>query len=167
MTAPTWDDLPQPVRDRVTADLAPIGPPAPVDGGFTPGVRVRIPTAGGGAAFIKAIPAHSGAASMYREEASANSVLPTRIGPELLSAWESDGWIVLVFDFVTGRHPDLAPGSPDLQPVLETIATTASPPAHWPPRRRSPPTRPSSPSTTVPGSPGRPSSTATCAPTTS
>jgi hypothetical protein len=120
VTTPTWNDLPTAVRARLENDLAPTGPAAPVAGGFTPGVRVQLP-ADDGAVFIKAIRAESGAADMYRAEAAANQALPAGIGPRLLTSFESDGWVVLAFDYITGRHPDLTPGSPDLQPVIDAI----------------------------------------------
>lgn len=120
MTTPTWDDLPTAVRARLENDLAPTGPAAPVAGGFTPGVRIQLPI-DEGAVFIKAIRSVSGAADMYRAEVAANRALPAGIGPQLLTSFESDGWVVLAFDFITGRHPDLTPGSPDLQPVIDAI----------------------------------------------
>ncbi|NUK02941.1 hypothetical protein HRW23_34520 [Streptomyces lunaelactis] len=126
MTTPTWDDLPTAVRARLENDLAPTGPAAPVAGGFTPGVRVQLPT-DDGTVFIKAIRSASGAADMYRAEAAANQVLPAGIGPQLLISFESDGWVVLAFDFLPGRHPDLTPGSPDLQPVIDAISRLHTP----------------------------------------
>ncbi|MEU1281270.1 hypothetical protein [Streptomyces sp. NPDC005805] len=126
MTNPTWDDLPAAVLARLETDLDPTGSTTPVPGGFTPGVRVRLPT-GGGAVFIKAVPAESGAAEMYRAEAAANGALPTGVGPRLLSSFEAAGWVVLVFDFLTGRHPDLTPGSPDLEPVLDAVSRLHAP----------------------------------------
>lgn len=120
MTTPTWDDLPTVVRARLENDLAPTGPAVPLAGGFTAGVRVHLPT-DDGAVFIKAIRSISGAADMYRAEAAANQALPSGIGPQLLTSFEDDGWVVLAFDFVTGRHPDLTPGSPDLQSVIDAI----------------------------------------------
>ncbi|MFG2333990.1 hypothetical protein ACGFMM_30835 [Streptomyces sp. NPDC048604] len=126
MTTQTWDDLPPAVRARLDGLVRPTGSAVPVIGGFTPGVRVRMPTRNG-AVFVKAIPSDSGAADMYRVEASANEVLPTGIGPRLLASFEADGWVTLAFDFIVGRHPDLAPGSADLQLVSETLSRLHEP----------------------------------------
>ncbi|MET7533504.1 hypothetical protein [Streptomyces goshikiensis] len=120
MTARYWNDLPASLRDRLTHDLATTGVPLPVTGGYTSGVRVRIDTARG-PVFVKAIPADDPAAEMYRTEMAAVRTLPAGIGPALLTAAESHGWIALAFDYVAGRHPDLAPGSPDLHTLTETL----------------------------------------------
>ncbi|MGH3799516.1 MAG: hypothetical protein ACRDTD_05150 [Pseudonocardiaceae bacterium] len=44
--------------------------------------------------------------------------------------WTADiaGWVVLAFDDIAGRHPQLSPGSPDIGPVVTTIAGRAGDP---------------------------------------
>lgn len=127
MTTRIWNDLPLTLRRRIADRLGGIGPAEPVAGGFTPGVRVRMPQADERAAFVKAIPAGDPAASMYRTEGVINRYLPAGAGPRLLCALEEDGWIVLSFDYAEGRNPDLSPGSPDLTPVLDSVAALQAP----------------------------------------
>lgn len=121
MNPPTWDDLPPTVRHTLTERFGATEPPTPVSGGFTAGVRIRLPAADG-PVFVKAIRADDTQAVMYRTEAAANAALPHGIGPLLLMSTEEDGWVTLVFEYVDGRHPDLSPGSPDLDAVMSSLA---------------------------------------------
>jgi Ser/Thr protein kinase RdoA (MazF antagonist) len=57
---------------------------------------------------------------MHRHEADVNPLLP-RVAPRLLWRAEAEGWLLLGFEHVAGRHIDLAPGSPDL-PMLADAA---------------------------------------------
>ncbi|TLQ42239.1 hypothetical protein [Streptomyces marianii] len=120
MTTSTWADLPTTVRLRLEDDLKPIGPPSLVADDFTPGLRVRFPT-DDGTVFVKAIRSDSGPAASYRTEAAVSKVLPAGISPQLLISLECDGWVALAFHFHAGRHADLTPGSPDLQPVVDAV----------------------------------------------
>ncbi|MFD3570474.1 phosphotransferase [Streptomyces sp. NPDC058667] len=127
MTTRTWDDLPPTLRRRITDQLAATGPAEPVAGGFTPGVRVQMPQDNGRAAFVKAIPAGDPLAGMYRTEAAINRTLPPGPRPRLLAELDEHDWVVLAFEHIEGRHPDLAPGSPDLPLVLDAVAALHPP----------------------------------------
>lgn len=122
MTLRPWNDLPGTLRGRLADRIGAVGPAEPVVGGFTPGVRVRVPVAEGRTVFVKAIPSDDPLASMYRTEGAVNRTLPPGVGPRLLTALDAEGWVVLVFDYTHGRHPDLSPGSPDLPRVMEAVA---------------------------------------------
>ncbi|MFB7411366.1 hypothetical protein ACFCZ2_29710 [Streptomyces sp. NPDC056202] len=123
MTTPTWDDLPPALRERIAGQLAVTGPAQPVAGGYTPGVRVRMPQADGRAAFVKAIRTTDPFAATYRTEAAINRALPQGPGPRLLADTDADGWVVLAFEHIDGRHPELTPGSPDLPLLLDAVTT--------------------------------------------
>lgn len=56
-----------------------------------------------------------------------NRTLPDGTGPQLLSERDEEGWIILAFTYIPRRHPDLAPGSPDLPAVLDTVAALHAP----------------------------------------
>ncbi|MEU6709791.1 hypothetical protein [Streptomyces wuyuanensis] len=120
VTTSTWEDVPTVVRIRLEHDLKPIGPPSLAAGDFAPGVRVQFPT-DDGTVFVKAIRSDSELAASYRTEAAVSKVLPAGISPQLLISLERDGWVALAFHFHAGRHADLTPGSPDLQPVVDAI----------------------------------------------
>jgi hypothetical protein len=59
---------------------------------------------------------------MHRNEARINPHLPKQV-PRLQWQVEAEGWLMLGFQFVVGRHPDLGPGSPDLGAVADTLTS--------------------------------------------
>ncbi len=123
---PSWDELPQPLRDGLADRLGPISSAETQTGGFTPGLAVRLRLAGGRRVFTKGIPADHVLAGKYRAEATTARQLPeTTPAPRL--RWDADiaGWVVLAFDDIDGRHAQLSPGSPDIGPVVATIARLA------------------------------------------
>jgi Ser/Thr protein kinase RdoA (MazF antagonist) len=61
---------------------------------------------------------------MHRNEARINPFLPASM-PRLRWQVESDGWLLLGFDYVDGRHPDLSPGSSDLSSVAAALSEMA------------------------------------------
>jgi hypothetical protein len=131
-----WEDLPPTVRDAVAARLgAPVVAAASQPGGFSPGVAARLRTAGGGRAFLKAVGPWPNPASRvhHRREARITAALPPGIpGPRLLWSLEQDGWVVLAFEDVDGRHPAQPWRTDELDRVLGamvelTAALTPSP----------------------------------------
>ncbi|WP_229908126.1 phosphotransferase family protein [Amycolatopsis oliviviridis] len=60
--------------------------------------------------------------AMHRHEAEINPQLSSAWAPKLRWRTETDGWLLLGFDHVAGRHADLAPGSADLLLVTNTVA---------------------------------------------
>lgn len=95
-------------------------------GGYTTGIAARLQFHDGGEAFLKAIPRDHELAEMYRHEAHIADALPASCpAPELRWAGEAGGWNLQLFAFVHGRHPSLAPGSPDLAATTDTVAALA------------------------------------------
>lgn len=123
MPRSTWDELPAAVRAAIEREAGPV-------------LRAEIPSAGrnsdfsatlhlhdGGRVFCKGIgDAEGKRGAMHRHEADINPWLPSAIAPRLRWRTEVDGWLLLGFDRVPGRHADLAPGSPDLLLVAEMMA---------------------------------------------
>jgi hypothetical protein len=62
---------------------------------------------------------------MHRHEADVNPWLPSAVAPRLRWRIELDGWLLLGFDHVPGRHADLAPGSADLPLVADAVSALA------------------------------------------
>ncbi|MFE7742901.1 phosphotransferase family protein [Nocardia sp. NPDC057455] len=122
-----WAEVPQPVRLEVERLLGD-GVCAAVDqrGGFSHGVAVRVRTAGGGSAFVKAIEAGDGLAPVYRQEARIASRLPvTTSAPRCRFVSEIAGWFVAGFDDVEGAFPRLDdPG--ELQDTLDLVTRLAT-----------------------------------------
>ncbi|WP_214107280.1 aminoglycoside phosphotransferase family protein [Acrocarpospora catenulata] len=95
-------------------------------GGFTPGIAVRL-AAVHGRVFVKAVPADHDLAPKYRAEAAVAARLPHATpAPRLRWTGDLDGWVVLVFDDVPGRHPDLSPDSPDVPIAVAGVAGLAA-----------------------------------------
>ncbi|ONH30820.1 aminoglycoside phosphotransferase family protein [Pseudofrankia asymbiotica] len=89
------------------------------------GVASRLDT-DTGPVFLKAAPLRSPAIGHYQREAAVNAALPAGIpAPRLLWSGEVAGWLLLSFGHLDGRDADLAPGSPDLTPVLRTVGELA------------------------------------------
>ncbi|WP_158277918.1 hypothetical protein [Pseudosporangium ferrugineum] len=81
-----------------------------------------------GAHFCKGIRSSNPLAWMHRNEARLNPYLPG-VAPRLRWVVERGGWLLLGFERVAGRHPDLAPGSADLARVAGVLSGLASAPA--------------------------------------
>ncbi|WP_241829094.1 phosphotransferase [Saccharothrix sp. CB00851] len=85
-----------------------------------------------GRVFCKGITTDSPLARMHRNEVTVNPFLPGRLAPRLLWSIEMDGWLLLGFEHIPGRHADLSPGTADLPAVadvVDEIGRTAPPPA--------------------------------------
>ncbi|WP_433369155.1 phosphotransferase [Streptosporangium sp. CA-115845] len=74
--------------------------------------------------FIKAIPDDHVLSGKYLIEAATSSGLPaTAPAPRLRWYGASAEWIVLIFDDLDGRHPDLSQGSADVPAVVTAVSS--------------------------------------------
>ncbi|MFJ5103980.1 phosphotransferase [Streptomyces sp. NPDC088554] len=123
----TWPQLPQGVRDTVEQRLgAPVLAAESQNGGFTDGVAARVDLDNGTRAFIKALAAEHELAPDYRTEARIAAALPADVpASRLRFSLEAEGWIVLVYDDVEGRHPDFVRPT-DLAAALTCVERMAS-----------------------------------------
>ncbi|WP_214105619.1 hypothetical protein [Acrocarpospora catenulata] len=124
---PQWASLPGHVRHAIADRLGgPVTDVADQTGGFTPGVAARLRLGVGAPTrhvFVKAVQAGHPLAAAYRHEAAVAARLPAATpAPGLLWAAEVDGWLVLCFAAIAGRHPDLTPRSPDVRLVVDAVA---------------------------------------------
>jgi hypothetical protein len=119
-----WQDLPPAVRAEVENCTGPIGRVTVVETGVISDVAVILET-GTGRVFCKGAAADNPMGWMHRNEARINAYLPPPM-PRLLWQVEGDGWLLLGFEYVAGRHPDLAPGSPDLPALAAALSATAT-----------------------------------------
>jgi hypothetical protein len=78
-----------------------------------------------GAVFVKGITVERPEVKAHRHEARVNAWLPA-VAPRLLWTVEVDGWLLLGYDHVDGRHANLSPGSPDLPLVAEAVRMMAA-----------------------------------------
>jgi hypothetical protein len=119
----SWGKLPGSLREGLAGRLGVITTATVQDGGFTPGLAVRLQLTRGEQLFAKGIPAGHPLAGKYRTEAGTARLLPAS-APAPRLRWDGliAGWVVLAFDDIDGRHADLSPGSPDVGPVVAAAA---------------------------------------------
>lgn len=77
-----------------------------------------------GLVFCKGARADGPMMRTQRHEEAVNPWLPG-LAPRLLWRVELEGWLLLGFEHVTGQHPDLSPGSPELPLVADLVTTLA------------------------------------------
>ncbi|MEV6984493.1 phosphotransferase [Sphaerisporangium sp. NPDC051017] len=120
---PPWERLPSAFRELVDDSLdSPVASAQVQQGGFTPGVAARLILTDGTRVFVKALPDDHLLAHRYRAEAATSEALPAVVpAPRLRLHRDAEGWVLLVFDDVEGRHPDLSPGSPDVPAVAAAV----------------------------------------------
>jgi hypothetical protein len=75
--------------------------------------------------FCKGASTDNPKAWMHRNEARINPYLPAQT-PRLCWQVEVGGWLLLGFEYVRGRHPDLRPGSRDLPVLAATLTRMAA-----------------------------------------
>ncbi|MFC5815664.1 phosphotransferase [Nonomuraea harbinensis] len=104
-----WQDVHAGVRAAVEEFLGGrVAEAVTQDGGFSPAAAVRLRTDGGRRAFVKTVSPEQNPDSVliYRAEAAISAALPAAVpAPRLLTSFELDGWVTLVFEDIEGRHP--------------------------------------------------------------
>ncbi|GGL20736.1 hypothetical protein Sme01_74030 [Sphaerisporangium melleum] len=86
-----------------------------VESGFSPGAAVRLRFADGGSLFAKAVgpEPNPDSAGIYRDEARIAAALPAGVpSPRLLTSFDIDGWVALLFEYIDGAPP-AEPWRPD------------------------------------------------------
>ncbi|SEG74379.1 Phosphotransferase enzyme family protein [Thermomonospora echinospora] len=106
----TWADLPRVVRDQVRERTGRVTGSRPA-GGDRSDITATLDTATG-PVFIKG--AHGGVFARSLNNEARVSPHVAGIAPGLLWRFEVDGWTVLGFEYIEGRHADYSPGSADL-----------------------------------------------------
>ncbi|SNT56504.1 aminoglycoside phosphotransferase family protein [Actinacidiphila glaucinigra] len=125
MTRASWASLPHDLAAAVEARLgAPVARAADQTGGFSPGVAARLTLTDGRRAFVKAVSPTQNPDSphIHRAEARIAADLPRDIpAPRLLDSFEQDGWVVLAFEDVPGRHPTDPWDAEELRRVMDAL----------------------------------------------
>lgn len=116
MTRIPFEQLPGDVRQAVADKTGAVHQAVTVSGGMNSGIASVLET-NSGSVFVKGIPADHPQVSAQRREAAVAPHLPTSC-PRLYWHLELDGWSLLGYEVVHGRHADYAPGSADL-PLVE------------------------------------------------
>ena len=111
------------------------------EGGYSPGAAVRVRTANGRRAFVKALSEdrHSPSLALYRNEAEVMPHLPEDLPvPRLLDVYDDGSWVALVYEDIEGRHPEIPWSSADMDRVAGAISDLGSAldPSPWTAARR-------------------------------
>lgn len=126
----SWRDLPRHVRERI-ASLAGAQVVAEVvaTSGFSPGFAGVLELADGHQVFVKAVsPAQNPhSPELARAEIKAASAIPLSVPSPRISWSHDDGdWVLLGFEAVTGRSPELPWRPADLERVLDALVDLAA-----------------------------------------
>ncbi|MBO0901066.1 phosphotransferase [Cellulomonas sp. zg-ZUI222] len=120
-----WRDLPRAVRERIeTLAGARVTAEMSATSGFSPGFCAVLELTDGRAVFVKAVSADQNPHSpdLARAEIRAARALPPEVPAPALRWWDDDGhWVLLGFDAVHGRSPELPWRSDDLALVLRAL----------------------------------------------
>ncbi|GGO01451.1 phosphotransferase [Nocardia rhizosphaerihabitans] len=102
-----WRDLPEPARRAVEARLgARVRSALTQPGGFSHGLAARLFLDNDQVMFAKALNIDDPLITMYRTEATTAARLPPQVpAPKLLATIETDGWLITIFENISGSHP--------------------------------------------------------------
>ncbi|TCO64963.1 phosphotransferase [Actinocrispum wychmicini] len=123
-----WHDLPDGVRRAVEHRTGTVREAESPAGGRNSELAATLST-DSGRVFCKGVTTGSSLAVMHRNEIAVSPVLPERLAPRLLWHLDVDGWLLLGFEYVSGYHANLSPGSPDLPAVAEAVQEIRQVPA--------------------------------------
>jgi aminoglycoside phosphotransferase (APT) family kinase protein len=120
---PHWSHLPDAVRESAATALgSPVAEAAVQVSGFSSGLAVRAVLADGRRVFLKGVATDHPIHPVYAEEMLIARAMPANVPvPRLLDSWEAGKWLLMAFQDIDGRHPDLSPGSADTTTVLATL----------------------------------------------
>ncbi|MFE9783241.1 phosphotransferase family protein [Streptomyces sp. NPDC005775] len=115
-----FEQLPGDVRQAVADKTGDVHQAVTVAGGMNSGIASVLET-DGGSVFVKGIPVDHPQVGAQRREAAVAPHLPASC-PRLYWHLELDGWSLLGYEVIEGRHADYAPGSADLPLVEAALA---------------------------------------------
>lgn len=121
----TWGELPQSVRRLVREREGEVISAKTVEDGITCRTALILSTATE-TLFLKGTPVSDrSGVEAQRMEADVNAAV-ARVGPAL--RWEAvaDGWHLIAFNYVSGRHADLTPQTRDAVVVADTLKRVGS-----------------------------------------
>ncbi len=114
-----WDDLPGSLKDAIEARTGRITSVRIATAGQNSPLAAIIATADG-EVFAKGMPSGCRRVITQTREAAV-APLVKDISPALLWHFDEAGWNVLGYEYAPGRHADYAPGSPDLDRLVQLM----------------------------------------------
>ncbi len=130
----SWNELPGTVRRAIESATGSPRAVEPISAGLNCGIAAVLHTSTG-RVFIKGLAHDHPRVATQRREAEINPYVAP-IAPRLLCQVDLDGWNILAFEHLEGRHAHLAPDSPDLPKVADTLTRLGRIPAPELPLRR-------------------------------
>lgn len=124
-----WRDLPRHVRERINA-LAGSQVTAEISAtsGFSPGFAAVLEVADGRGVFVKAVSTEQNPVSPHlaRAEIRVAQALPPQVpAPRMLWSDDDGDWVILGFEVVHGRSPELPWRTADLSAVADAVGALA------------------------------------------
>jgi len=129
-----WQDLPEGVRTVVEEASGAVVKAEAATEGLNSHLAAVLYTQSG-SLFLKGIRTDHPAVTAQQREAAINRHVRA-VSPELLWHTEVDGWDLLAFKCVEGRHADYTPGSSDLPKVVDVLTELGAIRAPELPQRR-------------------------------
>jgi hypothetical protein len=114
-----WNELPTTVRRAIESAAGAVHAVEPISAGLNCGIAALLHTPRG-RVFIKGLLSDHPRVATQRREAEINPYVAP-IAPRLLWQLDVAGWNILAFEHLDARHANLAPDSPDLPKIAETL----------------------------------------------
>lgn len=122
-----WDDLPEGVRSGIESRIGPVLNAQTAAKGLNCEAAAFLHTSTG-KVFVKGLRSDHPRVWTQQMEAMINPWV-LAVAPRLLWRVQTDGWDVLGFEHVEGRHADYSPGSRDLPKVVQAMRLLGQIPA--------------------------------------
>ncbi|KXK62130.1 aminoglycoside phosphotransferase [Micromonospora rosaria] len=126
-----WTALPESVTARIAERVGGIVDVDPASNGNHAEIASAV-TGSAGRVFVKAASGDLGVRSLRFELAATSAI--NGYPPEVLWHFECGGWLVVGVEHLDGSHPDLSPGSADLDllaSALKGLQETPAPDGRW------------------------------------
>ena len=127
MDRTAWTELPLATRQAVEAHTGRVEQAETAASGVMSPLACILRSASG-PVFVKGTRLDDPSAWVYRAESRVSDHAPLAARP--LWQVEAGGWLLVGYEFLVGRHPDLAPDSPDLPLLVDALNTMSAAP--WP-----------------------------------
>lgn len=134
MDRTAWLELPPEARSAVEAYTGPVEHAETAETGVMARLACTLHTATG-PVFVKGTRSDEPAAWMYDYEARVTRVAP--LAPRVLWQVDAGGWLLTGYEYLVGPHPNLSPGSPDLDAFVDALTIMSETP--WPEQVRKKP----------------------------
>jgi hypothetical protein len=116
----TWTELPEQVRDAVQDQVGPVTATTAITDGQNSNIAAVLHRPDAPPVFLKGVNGVSRRMRWLRNE-TITAPLTQGLSPAVRFSRDVAGWLVVGFDYVTGRPASLAPDSPDLPIVATTV----------------------------------------------